>query len=449
MKTRYLYLFLALLSLISYTSQAQVALNNNGKAPDSSAMLDVQSTEKGMLVPRMTEAERNAISRPANGLLIFCKDDDNFYMNKGTANTPDWRVMSSQWLSNGYKLYFNSGNVGVGTSNPQLNFQVTGRIGAAYGDATTPSFVFGDGSENTGFSSPTSKAIAIVNNGNQSALFDVNGRMGIGTGNPNEAALLELNSTTCGFLPPRMTQTQRNAISSPPEGLMIFNNTTMSVNIYNGFFWMHPDNTPADAWHCGHRFHDGRDGKNYRTVQIGDQCWFAENLNYGTRIDGSLDQTDNGTTEKYCYDDLESNCDVYGGMYQWEEVMAYQDTILAPNQGICPYGWHVPTSDDWQDLTYELGSDYTARGGLLKETGTTHWQSPNTGATNTTRFTAIGAGRRTSSGFKQLHMYAYFWSSVSYSPFTAGLRRVDYDDAGYYMEINDITYGHSVRCVKN
>mgnify|MGYP006277583061 CR=1 FL=1 len=428
---------------------AQVAINKDGSEPDASAMFDVQSIDKGMLVPRMTASERDNISDPAKGLLIFCTDDNNFYMNKGTAGTPDWQVMSSQWLSNGSKLYYNSGKVGVGTANPQLDFQVSGRIGATYGNTSTPSFVFGDGSENTGFSSPSSKTIAIINNGTQSAHFDINGRMGLGTNNPNDAALLEISSTTCGFLPPRMSQTQRDAISSPPEGLMIFNNTTMSVNIYNGFFWMHPDNTPADAWHCGHMLHDGRDGKNYRTVQIGDQCWMAENLNYGTRIDGSQDQTDNNITEKYCYNDLESNCDVYGGMYQWDEVMAYQDTTLDPDQGICPYGWHVPTSDDWQELLYELGSDYTARGGHLKETGTSHWQSPNAGATNTTRFTALGAGRRTGSGFTQLKMYGYFWASESYSPFTAGLRRVDYDNAGYYMEINDITFGHSVRCIKN
>jgi len=68
---------------------------------------------------------------------------------------------------------------------------------------------------------------------------------------------------------------------------------------------------------CGNPFTDSRDGKTYNTVQIGDQCWFKENLNVGTRINGVQEQTDNSVIEKYCYADLESNCDIYGGLYQW------------------------------------------------------------------------------------------------------------------------------------
>jgi len=88
-------------------------------------------------------------------------------------------------------------------------------------------------------------------------------------------------------------------------------------------------------------FTDARDGKTYNTVLIGTQCWMRENLNIGTRIDGSQNQTDNGTIEKYCYDDLESNCDIYGGLYQWDEAMQYVTTQGV--QGICPAGWHLPT----------------------------------------------------------------------------------------------------------
>ena len=65
---------------------------------------------------------------------------------------------------------------------------------------------------------------------------------------------------------------------------------------------------------CGDALFDSRNGQSYTTVQIGDQCWMAENLNIGTRINGSVDQTNNSTIEKYCYDDLESNCDKYGGI---------------------------------------------------------------------------------------------------------------------------------------
>ena len=67
-------------------------------------------------------------------------------------------------------------------------------------------------------------------------------------------------------------------------------------------------------------------GQTYSIVSIGTQCWMAENLNVGTRIDDPANQTNNSTLEKYCYDNLESNCDVYGGLYQWNEMMQYVTT---------------------------------------------------------------------------------------------------------------------------
>jgi hypothetical protein len=62
-------------------------------------------------------------------------------------------------------------------------------------------------------------------------------------------------------------------------------------------------------------------GKTYNTVQIGKQCWLKENLDVGTRINGSVNQTDNGTIEKYCYNDDPANCTTYGGLYTWNESM--------------------------------------------------------------------------------------------------------------------------------
>ena len=81
-------------------------------------------------------------------------------------------------------------------------------------------------------------------------------------------------------------------------------------------------------------------GKIYNTSQIGTQCWLRENLDIGTRIDAAVEQTGNGTIEKYCYDNLDANCTIYGGLYQWNEMMQYTTLV---NQGLCPSGWHVPT----------------------------------------------------------------------------------------------------------
>jgi hypothetical protein len=108
-------------------------------------------------------------------------------------------------------------------------------------------------------------------------------------------------------------------------------------------------------------FTDTRDGKVYTTVYIGTQCWMKQNLNIGTRIAGAGNQTNNGTIEKYCYDDNESNCDYYGGLYQWNEMMQY--TTTQGVKGICPKGWHLPTNNEWNVLSTFLGG---SAGGKMK-----------------------------------------------------------------------------------
>ncbi|MEI7727887.1 MAG: FISUMP domain-containing protein, partial [Bacteroidota bacterium] len=161
---------------------------------------------------------------------------------------------------------------------------------------------------------------------------------------------------------------------------------------------------------CGQPITDTRDGKTYNTVLIGTQCWFAQNLNVGTKVLGSANQTNNSIIEKYCYNDLESNCDVYGGLYQWDEAMQYSTTEGVI--GICPTGWHLPTDAEWTTLTTFLGGEAVA-GGKMKETGLTHWAAPNTGATNSSGFTALPGGDRNGyyGNFENLTNYAFFWSS--------------------------------------
>ena len=189
-------------------------------------------------------------------------------------------------------------------------------------------------------------------------------------------------------------------------------------------------------------------GQYYTTVFIGTQCWFQENLNVGTRINGSQDQSDNSIIEKYCYNDLESNCDVYGGLYLWNEMMQYSTTPGV--QGICPTGWHLPTDGEWTTLTDYLGGISVA-GGKMKETGTAHWSPPNTGATNSSGFTALPGGYRNYVGsFNYLTYNAFFWSSSHYGATSAWSRSLyynfEYVTRDYY---NNTLYGFSVRCLQN
>ena len=120
-------------------------------------------------------------------------------------------------------------------------------------------------------------------------------------------------------------------------------------------------NNPAPAnFTCGAgNWLDIRDNnKSYPTVSIvtanGTQCWLAENMNYGTRIQSSQVQSDNCLVEKYCYNNDPVNCNgaggqpALGGLYQWDELMSYDNT--PGSQGICPPGWHVPVESEWMDL---------------------------------------------------------------------------------------------------
>jgi len=189
------------------------------------------------------------------------------------------------------------------------------------------------------------------------------------------------------------------------------------------------------------------EGITYNTVQIGTQCWLKENLNVGTRINGDQNQQNNGIVEKYCYNDLESNCDIYGGLYEWDEVMQYVTT--EGTQGICPDGWHIPTDAEWTMLTDYLGGESVA-GGKMKEAGLTHWASPNTGATNESGFTALPGGILQDGGyFNGLAINAYFWSSSQYDAANAWDRVLTSYGEYVYRLSNYKTYGFSARCVQD
>ncbi len=186
-------------------------------------------------------------------------------------------------------------------------------------------------------------------------------------------------------------------------------------------------------------------GQTYNTLLIGNRCWLRESLNIGTMIICKQNQTDNGVIEKYCRGDWEYNCEIEGGLYQWDEMMQYVTTSGA--RGICPDGWQIPTEWDWEALANNLGGR-AAAGGRMKETGTSHWKSPNTGATNSSGFTALPAGIRDSGGlyFAYYGSHAFFWTSTLYaSPW-----RLDYNN-GYFSPPawpDDRKFGYSVRCMK-
>jgi len=269
---------------------------------------------------------------------------------------------------------------------------------------------------------------------------------------PDNSAILDVKSTNQGLLLPRLNSTQVNGIVSPAAGLMVYNTSTKSLCIFDGSIW----NSINEGKSCGD-FDYG--GQHYTTIIIGTQCWMAQNLNIGTRIDGTVAQSDNSTVEKYCYSNSDDQCDVYGGLYQWAEVVQYLNgatntTFWNPFpsgnvQGICPEGWHLPTNAEWTDLSTFLGGGSVA-GGKMKETGNTHWNSPNTGATNSSGFTGLpGGGRDSFGGFYARGEYGNFWSSTMNGGASAWTSVLYYGNPEVYSFVPSKVLGYSVRCLRD
>ena len=176
-------------------------------------------------------------------------------------------------------------------------------------------------------------------------------------------------------------------------------------------------------------FTDARDGKIYKTVKIGTQTWMAENLAFKPN------------TGCRAYDDNETNVAKYGYLYNWETA-----------KRACPSGWHLPSGAEWTMLITYLGGD-TVAGGKLKESGTTHWISPNTGATNLAGFRALPGGEYAQNGtYVNIGVYGKWWSTTETNLQQASGARFwllnNYNKSAYFV-LGNRDLGLSVRCVCN
>ncbi len=210
---------------------------------------------------------------------------------------------------------------------------------------------------------------------------------------------------------------------------------------------------PTQNWSINFEFiaSADTDGNHYPVVTIGTQTWMAGNLqttkySNGDPIPNVTDSADwkNLTMGAYCWynNDEATYGSTYGALYNWYAVNN--------TKNLCPTGWHVPTVAEWETFTDFLGGDSIA-GGPLKETGTAHWNSPNTGATNSSGFTALpGGGRNSSNGnFYNIGYGGYWWSSTAYSTTTAWLWLLNYSYSNVNRGSSNKNSGFSVRCLRD
>ena len=217
--------------------------------------------------------------------------------------------------------------------------------------------------------------------------------------------------------------------------------------------------TTLSAFTCGTSTVSDVDNNTYATVQIGTQCWTRSNLKVskyrnGDNISNITDQTawsmQTTITGAWCnYNNDAANDALYGKLYNWYAVNDIRR--------LCPAGWHVPSDAEWTTLIDSLGGA-SAAGGAMKSTATQPtpggWDTPNTGATNSSGFTGLPGGFRWCglNGFDKLGDYGIWWSSSVYANLSSNLswyRGLFYGNANTDRHYNGRCTGYSVRCVRD
>jgi uncharacterized protein (TIGR02145 family) len=190
----------------------------------------------------------------------------------------------------------------------------------------------------------------------------------------------------------------------------------------------------------------------YNTVTIGSQVWMAENLKTTKYNDGtSIPLVTDGvawsalTTDAYCWynNDKATYKDTYGALYNWYAV----NPATNGGKNVCPTGWRVPSDAQWTIMTDFLGGEMGS-GGKLKEAGTVHWQSPNTGATNETGFTALPGGSR-GGDFLGIFTSGGGWTSTEYEIKSAWNRFISSSNSNVHTQLYGKQNGVPVRCLMN
>ncbi len=307
--------------------------------------------------------------------------------------------------------------------------------------------------------------ITISININAQVLIDADG-----TATLESSAILDVQSNDKGFLPPQLSWPEMQAIVTPAEGLIVYNTTANCMYVYNGTRWY-----VIEYCNCGNV--TDVDGNYYETVQIGTQCWMAENLkttNYA-----------NGSSISGVYDDGATYFENYGKVYTWAAVMGGSaSSNLNPSgvQGVCPDGWHMPSDAEFLELENRICEDLghpncntifngtntgwlghiESQGGsearAMKEYNAL-WNGNSTNvnagynnSTDPSGFNALPGGSRHSSGtYGSVGSTTYFWTTTQNisNTLNAYFRGLYYNGSKINRFDMQKTYGLSVRCIRD
>jgi uncharacterized protein (TIGR02145 family) len=206
------------------------------------------------------------------------------------------------------------------------------------------------------------------------------------------------------------------------------------------------------SFSCGPSTVSDINGNIYNTVLINTQCWMASNLRVTTYNNGNTIPEISASSTwppaaatgvRTVYNDLTINLTNYGYLYNWYAI--------TDSRKVCPTGWHIPLDTEWTALTTFLGGLGVA-GGKIKSTGTSLWYTPNTGAVNSSGFSALPGGFRNNDGsFGGITKNAYFWSATSSDTTIAWFRNLAYNYSNIWSYNNGykLSLGFSVRCLRD
>jgi uncharacterized protein (TIGR02145 family) len=510
MKKSYLAFVCSFFYMLAYAQN--VGINTTGATPDPSAALDIDFTNRGLLIPRMTTAQRNAIASPALSLLIYNTDANCFQ---------SFNLVTNAWenvfcLSGGCNAAPSAPTAivtnGVTSTGFTANWSVATGATAYYLDVATDagftSFVSGYNNLNVG--NVTTFNVTGLSC-NTTYHFRVRAFNPCGT-SPNSNAITETTSACCSAPGAPTANAASNVTSSGftaswsgvigATGYYLdvatnasftsfvtgYNNLNVgNVSIYNvtGLSCNTTYYYRVRAYNaCGSSTNSSvinvTTGACIQlTSACGTQVWTAANLNVGTRINANINQ---GLGDKWCYNNLDANCAIYGGYYQWTTALQIPNTYLnqlygtqpwmtcdpcGSNgiQGICPPGFHIPTDLEWsryewcventisptgttslttfQTGTLWRGSNTAGPGGKMKAT------SPGWDGTNTTGFSALPAGFVVSGSFNNQTIHAFFWSATEYDDNRAWRRQLQSTLSNVSRFYTTKPNGQSVRCLKD